>query len=141
MTEVLQDTTTREPPLPPDAKTFSGDEQGLKQAVAWKRQQREQQGESPIVDLHSTPILARTLDEETNKDLETFSATKALRTASKVISDQKKLEAWREHGIEATLPQINEIEDYARENAPEGFAVHHPRKGIEQKVGLAFPDY
>src|SRR5262245_61810534 len=127
MSEPLQDTSTREPPLAADARTFSSDEQGLREAAKWKCEQRG--GESPIVDQHSTPIVERKLDDATNKDLEDFSATKALRAASKVISDQKKQESWQSFGINADLKTIEGVEDYAREHAEEGFQVHHPQKG------------
>src|SRR5262245_32285393 len=119
-TEPIPQQETSPPDMPPTFpevgdKTFSSDEAGLREAAAWKRKQQAENGEGPIVDQHSTPVVERHLSEQAQKDFKIMPATAALRMAAKEISDQHKQEQYRAHGYEATIDQIDRIEDWARE--------------------------
>jgi hypothetical protein len=143
--ELIQQETSP-PDLPPTVeevgdKTFGSDEAGLREAARWKREQQQAVADPGIQDQHSTPIVERHLSKDGEKHLETFSASSALRLAAKEISDQHKREEWQRHGFDASIEQIEGMEDWARaNNKDQNFDVHHASKGHTIKLGLARED-
>src|SRR5262249_50948917 len=121
-----------------DGPTFGSDEDGLRRATAWRRRQLEGEPAAPR-DTYDLPVIEHQVGDDLAKELQRATSHQALRATSKAISDGTKLAEYQaRYGDQATLPEIEAVEDWTKDVAAK-HSLHvplHPSKGLDVQIPI-----